>query len=389
MFRRKKQPSVVFDFDDPAKEGRFDASSLQKKPRTKRDAFVTWVKSHKKLAITLSALLVVIVACGTATAVYFLTQKPEPTVTVAPPPEPEPEPVHYYSPLTGAEVKNEAVTKQAVTGIMIENSPDARPQSGLKNSGVVFEAIAEGGITRFLAIYQEQKPNLVGPVRSVRMYYVDWIAAFNASVAHIGGSANALKEVRNGKYRDIDQFFNAGAYWRATDRYAPHNVYTNFKRLDALNKAKGYTTSTFDGFSRKDSTASETPDATKVNVTISSALYNSAYTYNKKTNTYDRSQGGAKHLDREAGQISPRVVIVIKVKETTVMEDGWRQNIQAVGKGTAYIFQDGTVTKATWNKPSKTKQITFTDSNGEDVALARGQTWITAVPDSTGGVTWK
>ncbi|MEO5949287.1 MAG: DUF3048 domain-containing protein, partial [Candidatus Saccharimonas sp.] len=162
----------------------------------------------------------------------------------------------YYSPLTGLEVADEAITKQAVTGIMIENSPDARPQSGLKDAGIIYEAVAEGGITRFLAIYQEAKPQLIGPVRSVRMYYVDWIAAYNASIAHIGGSAAALKEVRNGSYRDIDQFFNAPYYWRATDRYAPHNVYTSFAKLDALNAAKGYTSSSFTGFTRQDGKAS-------------------------------------------------------------------------------------------------------------------------------------
>lgn len=349
-----------------------------------------WARQHKKLAIVFAILGVLIIGGGTAAAIYFLNQKPSTPAqaAVVPEPEPEPEPVKYYSPLTGAEVADEAATKQAVTGIMIENSPSARPQSGLKNSGVVFEAIAEGGITRFLVLYQEQKPQLIGPVRSVRMYYVDWVAAFNASVAHVGGSANALKEVRNGKYRDIDQFFNAAYYWRATDRYAPHNVYTSFEKLDALNAKKGYTTSAFTGFTRKDSEASETLKATKINVTVSSVNYNSSYTYNAKTNTYNRFLGGRAHTDREDGQISPRVVIAMRVKETTVMEDGWRQSINAVGNGTAYIFQDGTVQEVTWRKPSKTAQITFTDAEGNDVPLARGQTWITAVPNGK-AVTWQ
>ena len=107
---------------------------------------------------------------------------------------------------------------------MIENSPDARPQSGLKAAGVVYEAIAEGGITRFMALYQTSKPELIGPVRSLRMYYLDWFAPYSASIAHVGGSLNALTEARSGKYRDLDQFFNSQTYWRASDRYAPHNV---------------------------------------------------------------------------------------------------------------------------------------------------------------------
>ncbi len=350
----------------------------------------SWFKRHRKLAIILGGILgVLLVAGGVVLALTLTNNQTDETTDTQKTTQEEPEPVIYYSPLTGAEVKSESITKQAVTGIMIENSPDARPQSGLKDSGVVFEAIAEGGITRFLALYQEQKPKLIGPVRSVRMYYVDWVAAFNASVAHIGGSAAALKEVRNGKYRDIDQFFNPAAYWRASDRYAPHNVYTNFSRLDDLNKKKGYTTSSFAGFTRKDSQPPEKPDVTKINVNISGPLYNSSYTYNAKKNTYDRSQGGAKHLDRESGQISPRVVIVMKMVEQRVFEDGWREQLKTIGSGEAHIFQDGTVQKVTWKKSSRTAQIKFTDSEGKDVPLARGQTWLTAIPAGTGSVSWQ
>lgn len=348
-----------------------------------------WFRRHKKLAIILGIVLVLLIGGGVATALILTQKKP---VVVAPAkvvkPVAKPAPIKYYSPLTGEEVADQAATTQAVTAIMIENSPDARPQSGLKSAGVVFEAIAEGGITRFATIFQQEKPTLVGPVRSVRMYFVDWIAAFNASVAHVGGSQAALTEVRNGSYRDIDEFFNGNSYYRATDRYAPHNVYTSFARLDALNTAKGYTTSTFTGFTRKNSVAAKTPTATSISVDISSSLYDSSYAYNATTNTYDRSEGGAPHMDREAGQISPRVVIVMTIPERTVLEDGYREQIDAIGSGKATIFQDGTFQEVTWTKKSKLDQITFADATGKDVPLARGQTWLTSVPED-GGVTWQ
>lgn len=349
-----------------------------------------WFKRHKKLAIILSVVAVLVVGGGVTATLYFLNQKSPVTPAKAGKPTPKPAPIKYYSPLTGNEVANEAATTQAVTGVMIENSPDARPQSGLKDSGVIFEAIAEGGITRFLVLYQEQKPQLIGPVRSVRLYYVQWVGAFDASVAHIGGSAFALKEVRNGSYKDIDQFFNAGAYWRATDRFAPHNVYTSFEKLDALNAAKGYTTSKFVGFTRKDSKALTAPIATQINVTMSSALFNSSYVYNATTNSYDRSQGGAPHTDREFGQLSPKVVIIMKVPMQLIFEDGYREQLDVIGSGTAYVFQDGDVHEVTWAKTSTGSQITFTTAEGQDFRLARGgQTWITAVPADTGGVTWQ
>lgn len=346
-----------------------------------------WFQSHKKMTIFLCiALGLALVGGGVVT--YTLLSGKTPLPEVAKTKKKNTPPPKYYSPLTGNEVDSEEKTKQATTAIMIENSPDARPQSGLKDSGVVFEAIAEGGITRFLVLYQEQKPQIIGPVRSLRMYYVDWLAAFNPSVAHVGGSAAALAEVRNGQYRDIDQFFNGSTYERSRDRSPPHNVYTSFEKLDALNSAKGYTTSQFTGFTRKDSKASDAPNATQISTNISYGLFNSTYAYNATTNTYDRSQAGAPHIDREAGQISPRVVIAMKVTEQKVFEDGWREQINAIGSGTAYIFQDGTVQEVTWNKASRTGQITFKDASGNDVPLARGQTWITAIPQS-GSVSWK
>jgi hypothetical protein len=349
----------------------------------------TWIKAHPRKTALFAGLAIIILA-GIITLVV-MGQKQTP-VAVKTPVRTAPKPVEaikYYSPLTGSQVADEAATKQAVTAIMIENSPDARPQSGLKQAGVVFEAIAEGGITRFLTLHQQDKPQLIGPVRSVRMYYVDWLAPFNASVAHVGGSAAALAEVRNGSYRDIDQFFNASTYWRASDRYAPHNVYTSFEKLDALNQAKGYTESHFTGFSRTDGKPSATPDASNITVVISGPTYNSSYVWDSTTNTYARYQAGAPHLDREDGQITPSVVVVLKVDMTKVLEDGYRESIATIGSGEAVIFQNGTAQTVTWSKADRASQIKFTDASGNDVPLVRGQTWLSAIPNGTGSVTWQ
>jgi hypothetical protein len=349
--------------------------------------FRSWYHLHPRLFWVITAAVVIVVAGGVTT--FYALQKPtKPVAVVKKVEQPKPE-IKYYSPLTGDVVPSEAATKLPVTGVMIENSPDARPQSGMKNSGVVFEAIAEGGITRFLVLYQQEKPQLIGPVRSLRQYDIDWLAAFNAGIAHVGGSAAALAEIRDGNYRDLDQFFNSGSFWRATDRYSPHNVYTSFNRLDALNNAKGYTTSTFTGFSRTDGKPSTKPDATNINITISSSLYNSSYVYNATTNTYARSQAGAPHLDREGGQITPNVVVAIRVDESTELQDGYREVITTTGSGKATIFQNGVAAEATWHKVSQLSQLYFTDSAGKNIPLVRGQAWIAAVPNNGGDVSWK
>lgn len=315
------------------------------------------------------------------TVLTWMWRQPEPQMPVVyTPVKAKPVP-KFYSPLTGVDVGDEAITKRPVTGIMIENSPDARPQSGLKDAGVVYEAIAEGGITRFLALYQESRPALIGPVRSVRPYFVEWGATYDASIAHVGGSARALQMIRSGGYGvDLDQFFNSGAYWRSSDRRAPHNVYTSFDRMDQLVASKGKVSSSFTPLERKDETASKTPNATHIHLPISGTWYDVDYSYDAATNNYNRNVGGAAHVEREGGQLSPKVVVAIQVSMTRAMEDGYREQIVTTGSGKAYVFQDGTVTEATWQRPDVKSQLVLTDSAGKPLKLNRGQTWITALP---------
>lgn len=340
-----------------------------------------------RLATILVLAVCVVAAIANVAILLFQPTPPKPIPTIVVKSKPKPKQV-YYSPLTGLPVANESDRSKPVTGIMIENSPDARPQSGIKQAEVVYEAIAEGGITRFLAIYQQDKPQLIGPVRSIRPYYLDWLQPYNASIAHVGGSALALQQVRNGTWRDIDQFFNGNSYWRASDRYAPHNVYTSFAKLDALNQSKGYTSSTPKELLRGDTKPAATPTASSISVHISGPTYDSSYTYNTTDNTYTRSQGGAVMTDREEGAITPKVVIVMTVQQQEIWEETWRESMQTTGEGKAVIFQNGTATEATWHKATSSDQLSFTDANGQQVELARGQTWITAIPPDR-SVTWQ
>ncbi len=360
----------------------------QKKPNP-LERFKSWIQKHPARAYAIGAVGLVI--AGSLTTAAILWQKPEPkkvTATKSQKIVEKPKTI-YYSPLTGEPVSDQGATTKAVTAIMLENSPDARPQSGLKDAEIVYEAVAEGGITRFLALYQQHQPEVIGPVRSIRMYYVDWLTPYNASVAHVGGSAAALQLVRNGGYRDIDQFFNASYYRRASDRYAPHNVYTSFSKLSELNSAKGYNSSEPKPFDRADDEKDPVQDGTAVDLKISGPLYNSSYKYDASSKMYSRSQAGAPHLDREAGQIQAKVVIALRVAMTRVMEDGYRESITTTGSGEAMIFQNGHANKVTWYKDSREAQLRFVDGAGAPFKLARGTTWISAIPTSNGNVTWQ
>jgi hypothetical protein len=286
------------------------------------------------------------------------------------------------SDLTGLQVAP-GVNQRPVTGVMIENSVDARPQSGLGQAGVVFEAVAEGGITRFLALYQDTAPSNLGPVRSARPYYVEWAMGFDAGYAHVGGSPDALSDIKLWNTRDLDEFYNGSYYHRISTRQAPHNVYTSVAELNQLEAKKGYTSSTYSSFPRKAATPSKVPTAKTLNMTLSGSSYNVQYAYNATTNSYNRSEGGAPQIDANTNQqISPQVVIAIVVPESQGSLDAsgaYYSDYASIGSGQAYVFQDGTVTTGEWAKTSPTSQITFMASSGDPIKLNPGQTWITAI----------
>jgi len=288
------------------------------------------------------------------------------------------------STLTGLLV-DPSVNKRPVTAVMIENSPDARPQSGLSQAGVVFEAVAEGGVTRFMAVFQDQTPDNIGPIRSARPYYVAWAMGFDAGYAHVGGSPDGLADIQAWGTKDLDEFANGGSYHRIDSRAAPHNVYTSLNTLIQLQQSKGYTSSTYTGFPRKKEAPMKTPVARSINLTMSGPLYDSHFDYNAKTNSYDRSEGGSPQIDANTNkQLSPKVVIAIVVPETQGVLDAsgaYYSDYQFIGSGTAYVYQDGNVVTGTWTKAGNSTQITFVDAAGNPTPLNPGQTWITAVTD--------
>lgn len=344
-----------------------------------------WQKQGRNERFAIIASLLLLFGAGCLAWYYFVRTSANtvvsPSITTHKPQPKAPQTV--ASPLTGVQVAPDEA-KRPVTGIMIENSLDARPQSGLQDAGVVYEAIAEGGITRFLALFQEAQPQYIGPVRSLRPYFLDFAAPYQASIVHVGGSPDALKIVRNGNYRDLDQFFNAIYFSRIRSRPAPHNVYTDFSRLDKLNKNKHYTSSLFNSWPRKADQKLSKPTATKINFNISGPLYNVHYDYDASTNTYLRSEGGQPHVnlvsssDRKGVRLHPKVVIAL-VMTYHLASDHHHSVYEDNGSGRAYIFQDGGVESAVWSKTGTTGELTFKDAQGTAVSLDSGQTWISLV----------
>ncbi len=356
--------------------------SLTERIKSKLQDALVLLKRRPYIAIAIVGLLI-----GASIASYFMFFKAKPAPPAPaivkqeePPPEP-PKPTTEASRLTGIQVKPE-LNALPVTGVMIENSPDARPQSGLSTAGIVFEAIAEGGITRFLALYLEDQPDYIGPVRSVRPYFLDFLVPFDAALAHAGGSAEALAQVRNEGIKDIDHGVNGGTYQRVTNRFAPHNLYTSRAKLLEAHNRRGYTTSNFTSWPRKEQeTPLETPTAKTIDFALSGQLYNTHYDYDKATNSYKRVMAGRPHIDERSGeQISPKVVIAIV---TSRSQNGIYSVYQVTGSGTVIIFQDGGVIEGTWEKADRKSPYVFKTPDGQPLKLNPGRTWVTlATPGS-------
>lgn len=358
----------------------FVSAGAAKKLRIHRWPHVILKHASKRQKIIGGVAAFVIIVGGGA-GVYALNQsfksKPSAEPAIARKAEAQPTVSNTEaSKLTGARVSPD-INKRPVVSVQIENSPDARPQAGLKDAGVVYEAIAEGGITRFNASFLDNQPGYIGPVRSVRPYYAVLAAPFDPVFVHAGGSADGLATIRILGLKDMDHGANGNAFQRANDRYAPHNLYTSMAALDQASTARGYTASDTKSFARKEEKTGQQVTARTIDLSISSPLYNVHYDYDAASNTYPRTMGGKPHTDHKSGQqIAPKTVVALVMGYS---QRGIYSVYQTTGSGKAYIFQDGTLQIGNWNKAGDKEQFTFTDDAGKSIPLNAGQTWLTLV----------
>jgi hypothetical protein len=343
-----------------------------------------WFKRHWKW-LTLVAVLVV-----GGGGVYAWTLRPQPkpqAVTVnhvTPKPTPTPTPLKKASPLTGVMLDPDAADRPVVS-VVIENHPDARPQSGLQAAGVVYEANAEGGITRFQAFYLDTLPASLGPVRSLRTYFVDWGLEFNAPVAHAGGNADALDLVGPLGMKDLNALsFAQNGFFRVTNRFAPHNLYTTGDKLTALLGQYGFNKpANFTPSPRQPDHPNANPPHPNVHIDYSYNGYQVDYKYDPTTNDYARSLAGAPHIDAVTGkQIHVKNVVVEMMPTSYGTTRAGEQTVimQTVGQGQGWVLRDGDAIPVTWRKDSHTTRTQLLDASGKDVPLDAGNTWYSIVP---------
>jgi Protein of unknown function (DUF3048) N-terminal domain/Protein of unknown function (DUF3048) C-terminal domain len=273
--------------------------------------------------------------------------------------------------------------------IIVENHVDSRPQSGLSSADLVYEALAEGGITRQMAVFLTNAGNVtVGPVRSMRVYFLDWLEEYNAIAAHVGGNHHALDRIGPEGVKDLNQFYFSTFYWRSTDRFAPHNVYTTTEKLWLAGANKGYTgAQTFHSYQFKDDAVNASrPQAQTISLSfLGQPDYQVLWKYDQVNNVYLRNVGGSPAIDRNNNQQIVAKIIAVQVIPYSIFNDDQKGALlmQDTGSGKAYVFEDGITTAATWTKNSRSDRTIFTDSSGKEIPFNRGQIWVEVVPPAS------
>ncbi|PLT33302.1 DUF3048 domain-containing protein [Bacillus sp. V5-8f] len=270
--------------------------------------------------------------------------------------------------------------------VMVNNHPKARPQSGLSKADIVYEMLAESEVTRFLAVYQSEKPEKVGPVRSARKYYIDLAKGLGALYIAHGYSPEAKVMLRQGYVDNLNGIaFDGTLFKRETFRKAPHNSYISFENIE-----KGAASQSYDlGLPPKPMmflTEEQMEDlqgspAFTANIRYGSDIFNVQYKYDQKLAKYQRFSNGEQTV--EYGDQTPILldnIFIIEAQHRVIDNSGRREiDIKTGGKG--YLLQKGKLNEVEWQNRDG---VIIPVKNGVEVGLAPGRTWVNFVPSQPG-----
>lgn len=295
-------------------------------------------------------------------------------------------------------------------GIMIENHVEARPQVGLTFADIVYEAVAEGGITRFLAIYYcvPDESITVGPVRSAREYFVKWISEYGASplYAHVGGAnmpgpADALGQIREygwEGYNGLNQFsIGFPTFWRDYSRgvATEHTMYADIQKLWEVAKKRGLTNVDKKGNKweagfvswkfKDDPERNARPASSSATFDFwGDETFEVSWKYNPEDNRYYRFNAGSSHLDAASGQQVKASTVVVQYVPESRANDGYPGDVHLVygltGEAPAKILRDGQTIDAKWHKASRQDRTRYKDKSGKEIEFTRGPIWIHTLP---------
>jgi len=284
------------------------------------------------------------------------------------------------SPFTGLPLEDEYYSR--AVAVSVENSPAARPQSGLDKAQIVYEFMTEGGITRFLAIYWPEVPEKIGPIRSARPFLIETAAAYDSLFLHAGASPDGFQMLSEENILNLDQIYQSSYFWRSSKRNAPHNLYSGKPALSSYlsditkreypEQFDFITASVLSGFDR----------AEEIEIKYWGD-YSVFYRYDKLNNTYLRYLNSLDNPhEGENGTHLEAKNVIIQFVETEIKDEIGRLDINLNSEGEIILFRDGAAVKGSWEKNGR-YDINFYNQNGDRLKINPGQTWIQVVPNNT------
>lgn len=334
-------------------------------------------KLKKLLLVGLAATT--LVACGKTTE--NKNQAPEVK---------EPEKIVYYTPLTHEERDNEDQAKKKIFAVMLDNHDDARPQSQISKADIIYEYRVEGEFTRYMALFQSNFPENVGPVRSARPYFVQTAKEYNAIYAHWGGSVAGLEEVKKRNVVDLDGIALEGIVFhrnKNVGKRAPHNGYISLPELENYLVEKGIDVN--------DNTASlnfydKEANIEGLNVGEITLNFNNRYKtnfiYDEATGKYKYIRQGQPVIDEATGQEFDTDNLVVLFQKGVVAGPKGTLKMANIGTGTGLLLQKGKLAPITWEKANEDARTILKYPDGTEVKFYPGRTFFSIVDEEKDAV---
>ena len=334
-------------------------------------------KLKKLLLVGLAATT--LVACGKTTE--NKNQAPEVK---------EPEKIVYYTPLTHEERDNEDQAKKKIFAVMLDNHDDARPQAQISKADIIYEYRVEGEFTRYMALFQSNFPENVGPVRSARPYFVQTAKEYNAIYAHWGGSVAGLEEVKKRNVVDLDGIALEGIVFhrnKNVGKRAPHNGYISLPELENYLVEKGVDVN--------DNTASlnfydkeaniEGLDVGEITLNFNNR-YKTNFIYDEATGKYKYIRQGQPVIDEATGQEFDTDNLVVLFQKGVVAGPKGTLKMANIGTGTGLLLQKGKLAPITWEKANEDARTILKYPDETEVKFYPGRTFFSIVDEEKDAV---
>ena len=280
-------------------------------------------------------------------------------------------------PLTG--IRTRASANRAALAVKIDNVDSARPQTALERADVIYEEKVEGNLTRLIAVYHSDLPEVVGPVRSVRTTDIDILAMLNRPLlAASGANPGVLAAVANADVINVNAIEAGNAYYRSSSKRAPHNLFARTDRLYTAAASQGGLPSPVFSYREPGTAPGSSVEAASVEVDFGSA--DIKFVWSASATGWLRTQNGSAHRVAGGEQLAPANVVVLEVPYGASAIDAESPEAHTVGSGTAWVFTAGRVVPGTWSRSAAQDPIVLRDGNGTEIGLTRGQTMVELAP---------